>query len=137
MGLQLATGAVTVVLAEDAVRRRLMAMLDDHGAVRVTADADEPVPQRLARLREARGASLVLVDRLTDGLDAATRRVVLGRVRGLTGGHTPPAVLVDDADGVAALAVADQVLRVDPRRGLVVEAPDGPTGLFEADYRAS
>ena len=51
----------------------------------------------------------MLVDRLTDGLDAADRRAVLAELRTLAAAG--PAVLVNDADPVAAMAVADTALR--------------------------
>jgi hypothetical protein len=95
-----------------------------HDAVRVRRLAARPgegVGERLAAVRAAREdrASIVLVDRFTDGLAAPERRSVLAELRPLaTGGR---AVLVDDADPVAALAVADSTLRADPAGGLSAE----------------
>lgn len=138
MALRLPTAQVTVVLGPDVVRRRLMDLLDDdtgRGAdgraaavVRVRARADEPVADRRERLAAARGAALVLVDRLTDGLAATGRRAVLADLAALAAAG--PAVLVDDADSVAALAVADGTLCADPVRGLVVEPVDALGGYL-------
>jgi hypothetical protein len=132
VALRLAVGDVTVLLGPDGARRRVMDALDEgtgrcasgHDAVRVRRLAARPgegVGERLAAVRAAREdrASIVLVDRFTDGLAAPERRSVLAELRPLaTGGR---AVLVDDADPVAALAVADSTLRADPAGGLSAE----------------
>ncbi|MHC1562225.1 hypothetical protein ACR9E3_24950 [Actinomycetospora sp. C-140] len=138
MTLRLPTGEVTVLLGEQIVRRRLMAMLDETSgapAERVTAEAGTGVAERRRRLEDAGGAAIVLVDRLTDGLDATGRRAVLGALAGVAAGGA--AVLVDDDDCVAALAVADGTLRADPMRGLVLEPTDGSVAPLEELYRAS
>ena len=115
-----------------AARRRVMAALDDdsgrcasgHSAVRVhrvAATADDDVDRRIEAIEAVReqGATIVLVDRLTEGLAAPDRRAVLAALRPVaTGGR---AVLVDD-DPVAALAVADGALRADPAGGLTAES---------------
>jgi hypothetical protein len=139
MTLRLPTGEVTVLLGEQIVRRRLMAMLDDASAParRVTAGLGDGVAERRRRLGDAGDAAVVLVDRLTDGLDATGRRAVLGALAGVAARGA--AVLVDDDDCVAALAVADGTLRADPVRGLVLE-PVGSAGSvapLEELYRAS
>ena len=82
---RLQTGRITVVLGPDDARRDLIDRLDPGCA------------------------QGVLVNRLTDGLDAADRRMVLDAVRTLAAAG--PAVIVDDADPIAALAVADDALR--------------------------
>lgn len=141
MTLRLPVGDVTVLLGSALARRRVMAHLDDgsarcgsgHGGVgvrRLQAAPDEDATARLDAVSAAagEGAPLVLVDRFTDGLSTADRRAVLTAVRALAG--TGTAVLVDDVDPVAALAVADDALRVGPD-GLVLE----PVG--ELYYRAS
>ncbi len=144
MALRLAVGEVTVLLGPAPARRDVMARLDDGtgrvpdggGAVRVARLAAHPgtdLDGRLAAVRSAgeTGASIVLVDRLTDGLDAGGRRVVLAALRRIAGGGA--AVLVDDADPVAALAVADGAVRTTADGGLdPVPGLDG--GL---DYLAS
>ncbi|MDD7968680.1 hypothetical protein [Actinomycetospora lemnae] len=140
MTLRLPTAEVTVLLGEPIVRRRLMAMCDDAsaGVRRITADPSSGVLERRRRLEEAGGAAVLLVDRVTDGLDATGRRVVLGALAGLAARGA--AVLVDDDDSVAALAVADATLRADPARGLVVEPTVGTAGSvapLEELYRAS
>jgi hypothetical protein len=146
MTLRLPTGEVTVLLGEQIVRRRLMAMLDDssateHGAPararRVTADASTGVAERRRRLEDAGDAAVVLVDRVTDGLDATGRRAVLAALGGVAARGA--AVLVDDDDCVAALAVADGTLRADPVRGLVLEpvGTEGSVSPLEELYRAS
>jgi hypothetical protein len=129
VGLRLALGELTVILGPAVARRRLMSLLDEtrsrcaeeHLAttVRLTARVADPVDERLAALAEAAdsGAALVLVDRLTDGLDGRTRLHVLTAARRLV--HPERAVLVEDADPVAALAHADGALRTD-RSGAVV-----------------
>jgi hypothetical protein len=120
MSLRLAVGEVTVLLGPAPARRDVMARLDDGtgrapgGAVRVVRLAAHPrtdLERRLAAVRSAgsAGAAIVLVDRLTDGLDADGRRTVLTELRRMAGGGA--AVLVDDADPVAALAVADIAVR--------------------------
>ncbi|RFU22237.1 hypothetical protein [Geodermatophilus marinus] len=132
MGLRLALGGVTVLLGPDGARRAVMAALDDttgrcatgHGSVpveRLTAAAEQDVAERLAALETAgRGpASIVLVERVTDGLAAAERRAVLDAVRGMAAPGR--AVLVDDTDPVAALSVADGALRADPSGGVRAE----------------
>lgn len=137
MTLRLPTAEVTVVLGEPIVRRRLMAMVDDGSPAvrRITVDPTAGVAERRRGLEEAGDAAVVLVDRVTDGLDATGRRAVLGALAGLAARGV--AVLVDDDDSVAALAVADGTLRADPLRGLVVEAAEGSVAPLEELYRAS
>ena len=144
MTLRLPTGEVTVLLGEQIVRGRLMDMLDPTTATagfggpvpvrRVGADPTEGVATRRRRLEDAGDAAIVLVDRITDGLDAAGRRAVLGALGSVAARGA--AVLVDDDDCVAALALADDTLRADPVRGLVLE-PVEAAPLLEELYRAS
>lgn len=150
MTLRLPTGEVTVLLGEPIVRRRLMDMLDhtsgraDSGAAVVVrrvgadaADAADGVAARRRRLEDAGDddqAAIVLVDRITAGLDAHGRRAVLGVLA--TVAARGAAVLVDDDDCVAALALADGTLRADPVRGIVRE-PATAVPLLEELYRAS
>ncbi len=70
---------------------------------------------------------MVLVNRLTDGLDAADRRTVLAALRVLAAAG--PAVLVDDADPVAALAVADGALRAGADGSVQVDALGAAAGV--------
>jgi hypothetical protein len=112
----LPTHRVTVVLGPDAARRGLLGRLDAGDTptvLTVTSGRGRSAAERVAALTQAAGRrpALVLVDRLTDGLDATDRRAVLAELRTLAAAG--PAVLVDDADPVAALAVADNALRVD------------------------
>lgn len=129
-GFRLAAGRVTAVLGPDAARRGLLGRLDP-GAVRgvltVTSARGRSAAERVAALTQAAGhrPALVLVDRLTDGLDAADRRAVLAELRTLAAAG--PAVLVDDADPVAALAVADGALRAG-LDGSVAAEDLAPTG---------
>lgn len=147
MTLRLPTGEVTVLLGEQIVRGRLMNMLDPATATaesggsvavrRVGADPTEGVATRRRRLEDAGSddqAAIVLVDRITDGLDAAGRRAVLAALGSVAARGA--AVLVDDDDCVAALALADGMLRADPVRGLVLE-PAEAAPLLEELYRAS
>ncbi|MDF2975592.1 MAG: hypothetical protein K0S40_320 [Actinomycetospora sp.] len=144
MTLRLPTGEVTVLLGEQIVRGRLMDMLDPTTATagsggpvtvrRVGADPTEGVATRRRRLEDTGDAAIVLVDRITDGLDAAGRRAVLGALASVAARGA--AVLVDDDDCVAALALADGTLRADPMRGLVLE-PAEAAPLLEELYRAS
>jgi hypothetical protein len=141
VGLRLPVGDVTVLLGPAAARRRVMAMLDEdggrcasgHGAVRVhrlAASRHDGVQQRIEALAAAtqHGVTIVLVDRFTDGLAASDRRALLAALRPVaTAGR---AVLVDDADPVAALAVADGALRADPAGGVSPEPV-----LAGTDYR--
>ena len=141
MGLRLPVGDVTVLLGPAAARQRVMAALDDdsgrcasgHAEVRVhrlAAGAQDGVRQRIAAVEAVaqQPATIVLVDRLTDGLASPDRRAVLAALRPVaTAGR---AVLVDDADPVAALAVADGALRADPAGGVSPEPV-----LAGTDYR--
>lgn len=140
MGLRLPLGDVTVLLGPEAFRRELMDALDERtgrcasgrGTVevqRLTVAGHEGVAERVAAVEEAaRGrASILLVDRITDGLPAAGRRAVLTAVRGAAAPGR--AVLVDDADPVAALSVADGMLRADPASPLVIEPIGSPDHL--------
>ena len=142
MGLRLPVGGVTVLLGPDPARRFVMQALDDstgrcasgHSAVRVqrlTAAGHETVAERLEALGSAGqgAASIVLVERVTDGLAAPDRRAVLAAVRGIAAPGR--AVLVDDADPVAALSVADGALRTDSAGNLATEP------VADLDYLAS
>lgn len=112
---RLQTGRVTVLLGPESARRGLLARLDPAvpGALTVASARGRSAAERIAGLHQAAGhrPAMVLVDRLTDGLTAAERRSVLDAVRELAAGG--PAVLVDDADPVAALAVADAAFRAE------------------------
>ncbi|MDL5160271.1 hypothetical protein [Actinomycetospora termitidis] len=124
MTVRLPVGEVTALLGPGLVRRRVMAALDDGsapGVLRLTAGKHETVATRQAAVEAAcgAGAAIVLADRLTDGLDAADRRAVLAGLRDVA--TTGAAVLVDDVDPVATVAVADEVLRADRTGGLVLE----------------
>jgi hypothetical protein len=133
--LRLPVGRVAVLLGSPQARAELMAALDDaggrcaegHSGVpvrRVRSARDTAVDARRDALAEAgrERATIVLVDRLTDGLSARERRAVLGEARAVAA--TGAAVLVDDAEPVAALAYADVALRV---------GPDGAPALEELD----
>jgi hypothetical protein len=141
VSLRLPLGCVTVLLGPALVRRRVMTALDESSgrcpsgheavrAVRLVAGPNESVEDRLEALAAVRrsGATIVLVDRFTDGLAARERGVVLRQLPELAAGR---GVLVHDCDPVAALAVAGGVLRVDRTGGLEFE----PVG--EPDYLAS
>lgn len=131
MSLRLPTGSITVLLGPSVQRRRMMNRLDDasgrcadgHDAVvrRLGARATESAADRLATVDAARRGptAMVLADRLTDGLDAHDRSTVLSALRAVAADGV--AVLVDDIDPVAALAVADGALRVDERGEVQVE----------------
>lgn len=142
MGLRLPVGDVTVLLGPAAARRQVMAALDDdsgrcaagHSALRVqrvAAGAADDVNRRMQAIEAVRhaGATIVLVDRVTAGLASPDRRAVLAALRPLaTAGR---AVLVDDDDPVAALAVADGALRADPAGDVSAES------VADLGYRAS
>jgi hypothetical protein len=122
-GFRLAAGRVTALLGPDAARRGLLGRLDPgsaQGVLTVTSGRSRSAADRLAALRQAaeHRPAMVLVDRLTNGLDAADRRIVLAALRTLAAAG--PAVLVDDADPVAALSVADGALRAEPDGSVVV-----------------
>lgn len=131
MSLRLPTGSVTVLLGPSVQRRRTMNRLDDttgrcadgHDAavLRLGARVADSAADRLETVAAARRApvAMVLADRLTDGLDARERGAVLAALRGVAADGV--AVLVDDVDPVAALAVADGALRVDADGGLTPE----------------
>jgi hypothetical protein len=138
-GFRLRTGCVTVLLGPDAVRRGLLGQLDGGsrgpcgrpaGVLTVTSGRARTATERISALVQAaeQRPSLVVVDRVTDGLTAADRRMVLTGVRALAAAG--PAVLVDDVDPVAALAVADGALRAAADGSLRTEelrAPADPT----------
>ena len=120
-GLRLPSGHVTVLLGPACARHAVIDALDAAtarrpggpacGVATVTSSPARSADDRVAALRQA-GAhrpAIVLVARLTDGLDPVGRRTVLTELRALAAGGA--AVLVDDADPVAALAVADGALR--------------------------
>ena len=113
-GFRLASGRVTAVLGPETARRALLGRLDPGSTPNVlTVTSARPcsAAERIAALERAAGhrPALLLVDRLTDGLDTAGRRAVLAAVRAIAARGS--AVLVDDVDPVAALAVADGALR--------------------------
>ena len=125
--LRLPAGQLTVLTGEPDDRRSVTGRVDPDRArcadghalpaVRVvTAGRREDVDSRLralARLAADRPA-VVVAERVTDGLVAEHRRTVLRALRGLA--QDGASVLVDDVDPVAALAVADAVLRVGSDR---------------------
>jgi hypothetical protein len=119
--LRLRTGAVTVLLGDDTARRTLLADLDEQtarchgghglpGVARLRFDLSVPAPERARAVAAREGLAVLLADRPTAGLDDADRRTVLHALRCVAQAGT--AVLVDDVDPVAALAVADSALRV-------------------------
>jgi hypothetical protein len=121
-GLRLPSRQVTVLLGPAAARRDVLELLDAAtarrpggspvgGVLTVTSGPTRSAEERCAALAQAaeHRPAIVLVARLTDGLDATDRRTVLAELRTLTEGGA--AVLVDDVDPVAALAVADGALR--------------------------
>ena len=132
MGLRLPVGGVTVLLGPPGARAATMAALDEGSGrcgaghrelpvVRLSAPRDQGLQAGLDAVEAARtgSATIVLVDRLTGGLDGGDRRRVLTALRHLAAPGR--AVLVDDDDPVAALAVADGVLRAG--------GPGGPSIL--------
>jgi hypothetical protein len=120
--VEIPAGVVTVLLGTEPDRRRLLAALSDTSIAapgarravfrRVVASPALPVVKRVVLLLNAADADvdLVLVDRATEGLDAADRRFFLDHLRLVTARGV--AVAVDDTDPVAALAVGDRSLRL-------------------------
>ena len=140
MPLRLPVGSITVLLGPSLARHRVMNALDESSATcqsdhavdvcRLRADRDEDMAARLEAVDAVQrgSASVVLVDRFTDGLSARERREVLARLQDVAAGRV---VLVHDDDPVAALAVAGGALRIDRTGGLVFE----PIG--DLDYLVS
>ncbi len=131
-GFRLRTGQVTVLLGPDAARRGLLAGLDPggtRGVLTVTSARGRTAAERIDALTCAarHRPAMVLVNRLTDGLDAADRRTVLAALRVLAAAG--PAVLVDDADPVAALAVADGALRAGADGSVQVDTLGAAAGV--------
>jgi hypothetical protein len=121
-GLRLPFRQVTVLLGPSDARRDVIELLDAAtarrpggppmgGVLTVTSGPARTAEERCGALAQAaeHRPAIVLVARLTDGLDATDRRTVLAELRTLADGGA--AVLVDDVDPVAALAVADGALR--------------------------
>lgn len=119
--LRLRTGALTVLLGDDTARRTLLADLDEQtarcrsghglpGVERLGFEHAVPAQERAEAVVAREGLAVLLADRPTAGLDDSGRRTVLQALRSVARAGT--AVLVDDVDPVAALAVADSALRV-------------------------
>jgi hypothetical protein len=119
--LRLRTGAVTVLLGDDTARRAVLADLDEGtarchgghglpGVARLGFDHAVPASDRARSVADRSGLAVLLADRPTAGLDAAGRRIVLRALQEAARSGT--AVLLDDVDPVAALAVADSAVRV-------------------------
>ncbi|SCX44140.1 hypothetical protein SAMN03159343_1361 [Klenkia marina] len=133
MPLKLPVASVVALAGPDAVRAAVCAALDEdsarcsagHANLRVARLGARPgltLAERMTMLAEAT-TPVVLVDRLTDGLTSTQRRTVLAGLRALA--DRGATVVVDDADPVAALAVADAALRVDATgRVELEELPD-------------
>ena len=133
MPLQLPVASVVALAGPAPVRAAVCAALDEDsarcaaghaslGVVRLTARPGLPLAERMTMLAEV-VAPVVLVDRLTDGLGSAQRRVALAGLLALA--DRGATVVVDDVDPVAALAVADAALRVDAEgRVELEELPD-------------
>jgi hypothetical protein len=131
-GLRLPSGQVTVLLVPAPVRHAVLDALDAAtarrpggpacGVVTVTSHPARTADERVAALEQAATCrpAIVLVARMTDGLDADDRRRVLAQLRALAAGGA--AVLVDDADPVAALSIADGALRAGADGSLLPEA---------------
>ncbi len=130
--LRLAVGGVTVLLGTPDARHRVLDRLDDgsarcasgHGSARVRrirARSDQRLGERLDALEEARRErpAIVLIDGVADGLTGPDRRTVLAAVRAVAAAGA--AVLIDGADPVSTLAVADAALRIQPDGVLVVD----------------
>lgn len=133
MPLKLPVASVVALAGPAAVRAAVCAALDERsarcssghaglGVARLSARPGLPLAERMTALAEVT-APVVLVDRLTDGLTSTQRRTVLAGLRALA--DRGATVVVDDADPVAALAVADAALRVDETgRVELEELPD-------------
>ncbi|SSC23324.1 Hypothetical protein KLENKIAIHU_1923, partial [Klenkia terrae] len=131
--LKLPVASVVALLGPAAVRAQVCGALDEntarcaggHGGLRVTrlgAQPGDPLLDRLDAVRSTQ-ARIVLVERLTAGLDSGARRLVLSALEDLAGAGAT--VVVDDDDPVAVLAVADAVLRVTPAGEVLLETlPD-------------
>jgi hypothetical protein len=128
--LRLSTGSLTVLLGDIDARSAVLASLDEAtarcagghgvpGAARLRLDPWATAGERVALVEAHTGLAVVLADRPTAGLSGADRRAVLRALRALAA--TGTAVLVDDVDPVAALAVADAALRVRADGALSVE----------------
>jgi ABC-type hemin transport system ATPase subunit len=112
---------VTVLLGDDAARQTLLADLDEDtarcrgghglpGVERLRFERTVPASERARAVAAREGLAVLLADRPTVGLDEPGRRTVLHALREVA--RAGAAVLVDDVDPVAALAVADSALRV-------------------------
>lgn len=134
-GLRLPTAQLTALLGAEADRRSVTGRIDtgtarcagghELPAVRVvTAGRREDLSTRLRALARvaADRPAVVVVERVTDGLDAADRRTLLAALRRVA--EDGASVLVDDVDPVAALAVAHAAVRVAPCGTLSVVATD-------------
>lgn len=129
MSLRFPVASVVALLGPAPVRARICAALDEgsarcaggHGNLRVariSAAPAESLHDRLDTIR-ATEARIVLVERITDGLSGAERRTALSALEDLAGAGAT--VVVDDADPVAVLAVADVVLRATPDGDVALE----------------
>jgi len=138
MSLRLPTASVVALLGPAPVRAAVCAALDEDsarcaggharlGVTRVAAAPTDSLSARLDALRAA-AAPVVLVERVTDGLAAGERRTALSELRALAAAGCT--VVVDDADPVAVLAVADSALRVSADGTVVLE------GMPDADALA-
>ena len=137
--LRLRSSAVTVLLGPARARREVLDALDESAARcgsghratarRLVCRPGQPSQDRVRALAELAddGCALVLADGLTAGLDAAGRRSVLDALQALS--RTGVAVLVDDADPLSVLAVADAALRVGPDGSLQDDDLQAPVPL--------
>lgn len=131
-GLQLRSGALTVLLGPAPARRAVLADLDDstarcgsgHGVRTVARLAPapwEPAADRVLELEllALRGCALLLAEGLVAGLSAKDRAAVLAALRALQA--TGTAVLADEPDPLVLLATADSALRVTAAGRLVAD----------------
>ena len=117
--LRLRQSSVTVLLGPAGPRRQVLLDLDEASATCASghpAGVSRFVPRvhvtaadRVAAIDRLTGCTLLLAAGPTVGLDAPGRRAVLHALQALA--RTGAAVLVDDVDPVAALAIADTALR--------------------------
>jgi hypothetical protein len=136
--LRLRTAAVTVLLGDRPARSEVLGALDEStarcggghrsAARRWRCSPSTTAEERVRELAElVDGCALLLVEGATAGLEPAGRRRVVDALRAAS--RTGTAVLVDDPDPIAVLAVADAALRVAPDGALTQDDLDGYFGL--------